>query len=167
MKRVVIIGCPGAGKTTFARKLTKKLALPLIHLDYYYHQKESDYYNDKGAWIKKVEELIRQPKWIIDGNYSSSFEQRFARADTILFFDFPRRTSISGVMKRRVYHRNKLREDMPSDWKEKANWEFLRYVWKFRGDSRNTILKALEKHKDKTIHTFKNRAAAEKFLNNL
>lgn len=164
MKRVAIIGCPGVGKTTFAIKLAAKTKLPLIHLDYYYHQNEHDYYHDKQAWIKRVELLIAQDKWIMDGNYSSTFEQRFKRADTIIFIDFPRRMALWGVVKRRIHYRNKQRQEMPSDWKEKANLEFLTYVWNFKRKHRSKQLSALKKARGKDVIVFTKRAQAKEFL---
>jgi adenylate kinase family enzyme len=164
MKRIAIVGCPGAGKTTFAGKLAKKTKLPVIHLDYYYHQAKYDYYNNKSAWITRVEQLIGQDEWIMDGNYSSTFELRFKRADTIIFFDLPRRTSLYSVVKRRFQYRNKQRQEMPSDWKEKANLEFLRYVWSFNGAPRQQLIALLAQVKDKEVIVFTNRTQAEKFL---
>lgn len=167
MKRIAVVGCPGTGKTTFSRRLGQKTSLPVVHLDYYYHQKKYNYYHDKEAWVKRVEQLINQDKWIIDGNYKSTFELRFKRADTIIFLDYPRRVAMYGAIKRRVEHRNKLREEMPSDWKEKANLEFLRYVWNFKKKHRGKILEALDKAKAQDILTFTNRQQAEEYLNAL
>ncbi len=164
MKRIAVVGCPGAGKTTFVRKLAEKTKLPVVHLDYYYHQKKYDFYNNSDAWIKKVNELIQRDMWIMDGNYKSTFDSRFKRADTIIFFDFPRRTSLYGALKRRMQYRKKFREDMPSDWKEKADLTFLKYVWSFNKNSRHKVTEALEKNKDKTMVVFKNRKQVKKYL---
>lgn len=167
MKRIAIVGCPGTGKTTFAFKLAKATKLPLVHLDYYYHQTEHDYYHDKQAWIKRVEALINQDKWIMDGNYSSTFDSRFQRADTIIFFDFPRRIALYGAIKRRIYYRNKQRQEMPSDWKEKANLEFLKYIWNFNRKHRQKTVTAMAKAKGKEIIVFTNRAQTEEYLRHL
>ncbi len=164
MNRIAIVGCPGSGKTTFTRELAKKTKLPVIHLDYYYHQSQYDYYHDKAAWIERVNQLIGQDKWIMDGNYSSTFERRFELADTIIFFDLPRRTSMYGVIKRRIQYRNKQRHEMPSDWKEKANLEFLRYVWNFKGKPRQKLVDLLAQAKDKEVVVFTSRVHAEEFL---
>lgn len=164
MKRIAIVGCPGSGKTTFTRKLAAKTKLPVIHLDFYYHQTKHDYYNNTEAWIATVKELIKQDAWIMDGNYNSTIEARFKRADTIIFFDFPRRKSLYGVVKRRIQYRNKLREEMPSDWEEKANLEFLIYVWHFRKNNREETLKAIADNHDKDLITFTNRKQANEYL---
>ena len=167
MKRIAVVGSPGAGKTTFVRKLGAKTGLPIVHLDFYYHQTEHDYYNNKEAWIARVGELINTDEWIMDGNYTSSLELRFERADTIIFFDVPRRVAMQGVMKRRIQYHNKLREEMPSDWTEKANLEFLRYVWGFKRDKTEKIMKAIKGSPDKKVIIFKNRKQADEYLKNL
>lgn len=167
MKRIVIIGCPGSGKTTFTRKLAAKIKLPVIHLDFYYHQTKHDYCNNNEAWVAQVKKLVKQDSWIMDGNYNSTIETRCKRADTIIFFDFPRRKSLYGVIKRHIHYRNKLREEMPNDWKEKANLEFLIYVWKFRKHSREVPLKAIEYNPHADLVVFTNRRQADNYLNSL
>src|SRR5476651_102756 len=116
MKRVLVIGCPGAGKTIFSKKLADKTGLPLIHLDYYYHDKTKDYYSEtnKPAWYANVRQLMKHPSWIMDGNYSSTFPDRFAAADTIFYFDVPLGARMRGVFARRWQYRNKRRDDMPA-----------------------------------------------------
>ncbi len=165
MKRVAIIGSPGVGKTTFSRQLQEKTGLPLIHLDYYYHQTKHGYYDDSAKWVKKVEQLIKPDRWIVEGNYNSSMPQRCATADTIFFFDLPRRIALHGVIKRRIQYRNKLREEMPSEWKEKANWGFLKYVWNFRRDVRPKTVEIISKLGPKTtLITFKSRKQIRDYL---
>lgn len=115
MKRVAIVGSPGAGKTTFACKLHQKTNLPLIHLDYYYHQKKYDYYNDKDAWITRAKKLTQQPEWIIDGNYSRTMDQSFKNADTIIFLDYSRALTMSRVLKRWI--KKDGHKDIPEDLK--------------------------------------------------
>lgn len=167
MKRVVVIGSPGAGKTTFVRKLADKTKLPLIHLDYYYHDTNKDYYHSKEAWIARVQKLMAGDSWIIDGNYSSTIPERFKMADTIIYIDIPRRVALYRVLKRRIQYRSKLREDMPADWKEKANWEFLKYVWGYNKAYRPMIADELEKHKEKMVYILKNSKQVKNFLKGL
>jgi len=166
MKRILIIGSPGTGKTTFATQLAEKTKLPLIHLDLYYHDKSKDYYNEinKEAWYAKVDELISKDKWIIDGNYNSTLEARVRRADTIIFFDFSRRAAFNGVLQRRVKPHNKKRHDMPSDWREHIDFGFLRYIWKYNKDKRPKVRETIFAPKDKTVVVFRNRKDANNFL---
>lgn len=168
MKRVLVIGCPGAGKTTFAKKLAEITQLPLIHLDVYYNDKKLGYENDKIAWRKKVFELMKPGKWIMDGNYSSSFPERFEKADTIFFFDFPRRLRLRGILMRRIEYHNqrKKRDDMPGDWREKITWEFFWYVWSFE-KYKPKITSVLNKETRKKVIIFKNRRDAQNYLDSL
>ena len=164
MKRVVIIGSPGSGKSTFAAALSKKTGLPVIHLDYYYHQKDKNYQSDSKAWRKKVGELIKNDKWIMDGNYASSYDLRLPAAKTIILFNFPRYIAMWQVIKRRVKYHNKPRSDMPDTWKEKADWEFIRYVWGFKKKYDSDIRSILESYKDKEVFIFNSKGEAKIFL---
>jgi adenylate kinase family enzyme len=164
MKRVAVIGCPGAGKSYFSRQLGSQTGLPVIYLDYYYHQLKYNYYEDKKAWVAHVKKLLQQEYWIMDGNYSSTFPERFKRADTVIFFDYPRRFSVYRVLKRRFQYRNKHREEMPSGWQEKADFEFLKYVWYFNKDSKNKILDAIHHSDIKNVIVFKNPRQAKAYL---
>ncbi|HYF96801.1 MAG TPA: topology modulation protein [Patescibacteria group bacterium] len=164
MKRVAVVGCPGAGKTTFSIKLAKKTDLPLIHLDYHYHQKEFNYYKNKDEWQIKVQDLVKKNKWIIDGNFQSTFDIRFPRSDTIIFLDYPRRIYFYGIFQRWRKAKIKPRFDMPKGWKEKIDLNFLKLVWKFDQSDRLDLLKELEKNKNKQIIIFKSRKEANKYL---
>ena len=86
MKKIIIIGSCGAGKTTFAQKINKKLNLPLTNLDQLYWKPGWER-TSKTEWREKVEQLVKGDKWIIDGNYQSTFDIRFPACDTIIFLD--------------------------------------------------------------------------------
>lgn len=164
MKRVMIIGSPGTGKSTFARKLANKTGLPLIHLDFYYHDKSKNYYEDKDAWKAQVEELTAQDEWVIDGNYGKTMSSRMSRADTIFYFDMPRRVALRGVVKRRLAARHTKREDMPDDWKETANLALFKYVWGFRKKYKAGTQQLLDENKGKQIIIFSNHKQTGKYL---
>lgn len=102
MKRVAVIGSPGTGKSTFAKQLAAQTGLPLIHLDYHYHDKKRGYPTNKEAWVAKTRELAQPDAWIIDGNFASTLVERLQMADTIFYFDMPTSLAISGIVKRWV-----------------------------------------------------------------
>src|SRR5665213_2454500 len=167
MKRVVIVGCPGSGKSTFSKKLASKAGLPIIHLDYYYHQTKHNYYVDTESWNSKVVELIKPDKWIVEGNYGATFPERFGAADTIIFFDIPRRICFYRILKRWIYYRNRKRDEMPDDWAEKLDPEFLKYVWYFKKRSRPKILNQVNIHKNENVLIFKKSKTAEDYLGSI
>lgn len=169
MKRVMIIGSPGTGKSVFARKLASRTGLPLVHLDYYYHDPTQEYYHghNKRAWQDKVESLTTQNTWIIDGKFASTMAERAQRADTIFYFDIPRRVAIRGVLKRRVTVSRTKRTDMPDSWREKLDWLFLKYVWGFRKKYAASTEELLKSKHGKHVVVFKNRKQTEKYLDGL
>lgn len=169
MKRVLIIGSPGTGKTTFAKKLAKKTGLPLVHLDLYYHDSTKDYYQEtnKQAWYVKVGELINKDKWIIDGNYNSTLENRIKRADTIIFFDFSTLKALKGILKRRIELHNKARDDMPSGWNEHIDWGFVHYVWRYNKIKRPKVVEVINSSQPKSVVVFSSHLDTEEYLNNL
>ena len=164
MKRVAIIGSPGTGKSTFARQLAAKTNLPLIHLDYYYHDTQHDYYTNKESWRTKTIELAQAKTWIIDGNFSSTLVQRVQQSDTIFYFDMPTYLALKGIITRWIMAKRVERLDMPDDWQEKPTWEFFRYVFWFRHKYKGSTRKLLHENKDKTIVTFKNHRQIAKYL---
>jgi adenylate kinase family enzyme len=168
MKRVSIVGCPGAGKSTFAAALAKRTKIPLLHLDFYYHEKGRYYEDNKQAWIDKVETLVQGDSWIIEGNYGTTYPLRLPKSDTLIFLDIPTWLSVWSVLKRRFQFRNKQRAEMPSDWVEKIDPIFFKYVLLFRIKSRKDVVAGIEKyrHKNLEVITFTSRKAAYKWLAN-
>ena len=102
-KRILVIGCPGSGKTTLSKKLKKKLKLPLIHLDKFYH-KPNWVEPEKTEWKKIVERLAKKTTWIMDGNYADSFDIRFSRADTVIYLDYTSIKCFYRVIKRVIFN---------------------------------------------------------------
>jgi adenylate kinase family enzyme len=166
MHKVLVIGCPGAGKSYFSRALAEKTQLPLLPLDCFFHA-TSSYCDevDKTLWRQKVADLVAGEQWIIDGNYKGTFDIRLPAADTIIFLDFPRWLVLGRVFKRRIQYHNKRRPDMPDVWREHLNREFLKFIWTYNAVERPKVLALLDGcSKCKSTHILKSPQAACEFL---
>lgn len=109
MSKIIVIGCPGAGKSTFARKLRDKTNLPLFYLDQIWHKANKTHISRDEFDLKLNEIFNNNESWIIDGDYSRTLETRFEHCDTVFLFDLPIEECIKGVESRI----GKVREDMP------------------------------------------------------
>ena len=108
MKKVIVIGCPGAGKTTFAEKLQKKTSLPLYYLDAIWHKPDRTHIS-RDYFDARLQEIMSENEWIIDGNYSRTLETRINHCDTVVFFDLSTEDCLWGATVRL----GKERCDMP------------------------------------------------------
>lgn len=161
MKRIMIIGCPGSGKSTFARALAEKTGLPLHYLDMMYWNPDRTT-KPKEEFRAALRETVALPEWIIDGNYGSTLEIRMEACDTVIFLDYPVEVCIAGVEERR----GKPRPDMP--WVEtEPDLEFIEFIKKYNEESRPKVIELLEKYKEKNIIIFKSRAEADEYLRRL
>ena len=144
MRRVLMIGCSGAGKSTLARKLSAATGLPLIGLDRIYWR--SGWIElPSSEWRAAVENLVAEPAWIMDGNYSGTFDLRMPRADTAIWLDYPRTVCLRRVLWRIIKGYGRTRADLPDDCPEKFEAQFLRLVWNFPTNSRPRIVDALQR----------------------
>lgn len=167
MKKILIIGCGGSGKSTLARKLGEILSLPVIHLDMHFW---------KPGWVEasdeefnpKVEEMLKEPEWIMDGNFGSTIPLRTEYADTIIFLDTSRFMQLYGIFSRVIKYKGKTRPDLPPGCPERVDWLFTKWVWGYNKRNRPKILKFLENYKDsKNIIILKNRKVINKFADSL
>lgn len=161
MKRVAIIGCGGAGKTSLAQRLGTKLGIPVHHLDAIFWGPGWQAL-DRLALEARQKHLVAAPSWVIDGNFGGTLELRLAAADTIIFMDLPRGTCLLGALRRRI--EQKPGPDKPQN-RERLTLEYLRWIWGYRWSRRPAILKRLEELRDeKTIVILRSRAEVAKFL---
>ncbi|MEM9920603.1 MAG: DNA topology modulation protein [Bacteroidota bacterium] len=167
MKRIMIIGCCGAGKSTLSRKLHQQTQLPLIHLDQYYW-KDGWVESEKEEWEASVTALAAKDQWIIDGNYNGTVDIRLKRADTIVFMDYPTIICLWRVILRILKNYGRARADMQKGCPERFSLSFLLFVLHFRRDRRPTLLKKMDKWKDqKQLIILQNDAAVSHFLDTL
>ena len=158
MKKIIVIGCPGSGKSTFARALHETTGIPLYHLDMMYWNADKTTV-EKSLFRKKLSAVLAQDEWIIDGNYGSTMELRIAECDTCFFLDFPLEICLGGIKERQ----GKPRSDMP--WVEtEDDAEFLDFIRKYNEKERPNVLSLLDKYSDKNIVIFKSREEADEFL---
>ena len=158
MKKVLVIGCPGSGKSTFSRALHQLTNLPLYHLDLLYWNADKTTV-ERDEFLKRLHDVLQRDEWIIDGNYASSLEMRLSFCDTVFFLDYPVEVCLEGVRLRK----GKPRSDMP--WIEmEDDGEFIEFIKKFNEQIRPEILKLLQKYPDKEIYIFKCRDDADCFL---
>lgn len=99
MRKIIIIGCPGAGKSTFARKLNQKLSFPLYYLDMIWHKPDKTTCS-REAFDGRLREILEKDTWIIDGNYLRTLEMRLKEADTVFLLDYPLEVCLAGAMER-------------------------------------------------------------------
>ena len=150
MRRVLILGSPGAGKSTLARKLATRTGLPLIHLDQLFWR-PSWTEAPPEEWHKQLAAALAQDAWIIDGNYGNTVEMRLARADTAILLDFPRWLCLLRTFKRVALGWGRVRPDMPAGCPEHFDPEFLRFIWNFRKKQRLKLLSALQRFPGRKI----------------
>lgn len=162
MKKIIVIGCPGSGKTTFAKKLGKAMGLPIYHLDTIWHKPDKTHI-PREEFDLRQEEIFATEAWIIDGNYRRTVEMRVNACDTVILFDLPTEVCIEGAMARV----GKFRADMP--WIEsELDPEFRSEIERFSGKVLPEIYEILERYKkDKKIIIFKSRDNADEFLINI
>jgi adenylate kinase family enzyme len=142
VQRVLVIGIPGAGKSTFARALAVRTSLPVIHLDAEFWQPGWKV-TPRGPWRAKVAELVARDAWIMDGNYGGTLDLRLPRADTVLWFDYPRPRCLVRAIRRVLTTYGRVREDLAQGCPERFDLEFLRYIWDFNTSSRPEIVNML------------------------
>ena len=164
LQKILVIGCCGAGKSTFSKKLEKILKLPLIHLDKHYHKPNWEE-PEKEEWEMVLRKLVKQKIWIMDGNYADSFDIRFPLADTIIYLDYPSIKCCLRVIKRNIKDFGKKRSDIADGCKESFDLSFLKFVLTFNYKNRANIYNRLEKAKTtKDVIILKNDKEGDLFL---
>lgn len=152
--RIMIFGRPGSGKSTTATRLGKLLALPVYHLDKYFfveNWKERNY----QEFLQIQQDLVNHDSWIIDGNATKSLEMRYARAQVVLYFNYPRPTCLWRLFKR-TWRKDVAIQDRAAGCHENVRWQLVKYMWGFDERVQDVLVNLKNSYPDVQICTITN-----------
>ena len=165
MDRTLIIGCSGSGKSTLARTLADRTGLPVIHLDQEYFA-PGWVEPTTEVWRGRITRLVTRDRWLMDGNFSGTFDLRMPRADTVIFVNMPTRLCLWRVIQRTIRYYGKVRPGSAEGCAERFDAHFLHYVMQYNLTRRPGILKTLEEQAlaGKSVVILTGRRAVREFL---
>ena len=158
MKKVIVIGCPGSGKSYFSKRLKKVTNLPLYHLDVIYHRVDGSEI-PKEEFDKFLINIFKEDEWILDGNYQRTLEMRLKECDTCFLLDINTEECLKGAYERV----GTARDDLPFIENE-LDKEFEKRILDFASEKLPKIYELLDKYNDKNIIIFKSRKEAEDYI---
>lgn len=160
-RKIIVIGCSGSGKSTLSKELRDVTGLPLFHLDNIWWKPDKSHIS-REEFDQKLDEILLTDRWIIDGDYSRTYEMRFRSCDTVIFLDYPVDVCMNGI-KERI---GKNRSDIP--WTEQAlDPELVKLAEHYETDNRPVILSLLEKYSDVNSFVFRSRLEAAEWMRRL
>ena len=162
MRKIIVIGCPGSGKTAFAEKLQIATNLPLYYLDAIWHKPDKTHIS-REEHDSILAEIFQTEEWIIDGNYSRTIEERMQNSDTIFLFDLPTEVCLQGATERL----GKERYDMP--WIDTVlDSKLKQEIEAFPDKMLPRIYELLEKYREgKDVVVFKSREEADRYIESM
>ena len=165
MKRVMIVGQPGAGKSALAREVAEIAHLPVFHIDHVHWmpgwvERPRD---EKTAMCWEIHALDR---WVFEGGHSATWPERLARADALIWLDLPVGVRLARVARRAL--RSGQRPDLPPDCPERLDLDFLRFVWRTRDTGRAKLARLFDQARaDQSAHHLRSAKAARGFVHAL
>lgn len=167
LMKIAIIGSAGSGKSTLARRIGEKLKLPVFHMDTLFWKPGWEAVSTEEL-TENHDQILKNPSWVIDGNYHKVWGKRMEAADLIIFLDLPRATCLYRAIKRFFQYRKKARPDMTVGCEEKLDWEFIRYIWKYPKTKRYYAIQVIELYKNrKSTIILHNKEEIDNFLAHL
>lgn len=158
MKKVLIIGCPGSGKSYFSRELAQSTGLPLYHIDKIRWRTDWTLMPQE-QFLPILKEIMETDEWIIDGNYLNSMELRLGYADTVFYFDLPTEECLANVEQRK----GKPREDMPDGMIDREDPEFIEFIKNYNRDTKPRVEELLSRFSGEVI-VIKSREDKQQYL---
>jgi adenylate kinase family enzyme len=166
MNKIVIVGCGGSGKSTLARQLGAILGIEVFYLDALFWQ---------ANWVRVPEpeqnrilaDILKNDRWIIEGNHPTTQHPRFAAADTIIFLDMPMAICLWRVVKRTI-SRGASRIGVAEGCPDRLNGVMLRWITRFRFVHRPKLIANIEAYSEgRTVYTFTQSQQVTEFLKSL
>jgi adenylate kinase family enzyme len=167
VKKVAVIGCGGAGKSTLSRVLSEELNIPVYHLDRLYW-KPGWIPTENDEWEDILRDLISKEEWILDGNFSRTLDIRIKNADTVIFLNMPMYLCLYRIIKRRFMYIGKTRPDMNEGCPEKIDLDFVKWVCGYNKNQKSRILDKLDMiSKEKNVIILNSSSEVSSFILNL
>lgn len=162
-RKILIVGCGGAGKSTLAVEMGKRFDLPIVHLDKLWWlpgwQTRPEQQFDEMLKL----ELIKND-WIIEGNFFRTFKTRLEHADFCIFLDYDTELCVQSVYERAEKYKGVSRPDMTEGCTEHVDDEFKNWISSFKEKVRPSMLSELENGSTPYI-VFKTRDDTANWLN--
>ena len=162
-RRILVIGCPGSGKSYFSKKLSSASGIPRIHIDNLYWNEDKTHIS-REELLAKCDEVFALDSFLLDGNYISTLENRLDNGiDTVFFLDLPLDACLGGI-RQRV---GRKRDDLPFVESAEDGEELIDLAMKFESETRPLILASLQKHPEIRLVRFKSRGEIDSYLASL
>ena len=162
MKRILVIGCPGAGKTYFSKQLGLLLNIPVIHMDNLYWHKDKTSISTEEL-KQKLLPYLKKDTWIIDGNYHHTLEMRLPYATDVFILDIPRKECIQGILNRI----DQPRDDIPWIEREEDAAKLIAWTASYGFRTKDEEIALLNKNKHLSVHIISSRQEANDYLKTL